>query len=116
MRSVASSAAWRPISGVGARAESVGHLGAELQFVRNAAGIERLHVRVHCVEFDPAEALLHHAGDRVASAAADADHFDARAAQRFFFDFVFQTVVIGIHEPHDTSLTEFLHTFYCGAR
>ena len=86
---------------VGACAQAVGDLGAELQFVRHLARGQRLQVRVHGVELHAFHAFRHHAGHGVAAAAAHADHFDPRAEARFFFNFVFQIVHVRIDQPHD---------------
>ena len=107
MASVFSSAACRPISGFDAGAQTLGDLGAELQFVGHLARRERLDVRVHGVELHAFEALRHHAGHGVAAAAAHADHLDARAGARLFFHLVFQIVHvhIAVDDAHAALLT-----------
>jgi hypothetical protein len=79
--SVSSSAACRPTE-VGARAEALGELLAELHFHRGRVHPERLDVGVGDDELHAIEALTHHAVHGVAAAAADADHLDTRAGMR----------------------------------
>ena len=50
--------------GIGAGAQAVGHLGAELQLVGDVAGGQRLHVGIHGVELHALEALLPPCGPR----------------------------------------------------
>ena len=82
--------------GIGPGTQAVGDLRAELQLVGHLARGERLRVRIHGVELDAFEPFRHHAGHGIASAAADADHFDPRAGARFFFHFVLQIVHVAI--------------------
>ena len=92
IRSVSSSAACWPTRGIGSRAQAVGHLGANGQFVGDRRSVQRLHVGVENVELDARESLVHHAGDGVRSAAADADHLDLGSEQSLFLDGKFQRV------------------------
>ena len=80
--SVSSSAACRPMFGIGAGAEALRQLVADLHLDAGLVVVERLHVGVGDDELDAAEADVHHAVDGVAAAAADADHLDLRAAPR----------------------------------
>ena len=68
--------------GIGACAEASGNARADLHFVGDLRGFERLCVSVHDVELDAVQAFLQHAADSVGAAAADADYFDTRAPRR----------------------------------
>ena len=94
-----------PDFGIGARAQTAGDLGAELQFVGHLASGQGLRVGVHREELDALQALRHHARHGVAAAAAHADDFDARPLARFVFDFVFQIVHISVDDAHVRLLT-----------
>ena len=61
---------------VGAGAEALGQLVADVQLDVGVAHRERLGIGVAGDELDAAEAGVHHAVDRVGAAAADADDFD----------------------------------------
>ena len=90
MRSVSSSAACRPIAGSEpAPRPSVIFAPIWILF-GTLRSFERLRVRVHDVELDAIEPFFIHAAHGVGSAAADADHFDARAAPGLFLQFVFE--------------------------
>ena len=78
MRSRSSSAAWRPISGFGARAQALGDARAELQLHFGLVALQRLRIGVGADELHALHALRDHVVDRVAAAAADADHLDYR--------------------------------------
>ena len=64
---------------IGARAESLRQLAADLQFDPHGTDPQRLLIRVGDDELDAVEPGLHHAVDGVAAAAADANHLDLRA-------------------------------------
>ena len=64
---------------VGAGAEPLGQLRADLQLDRRGVGLQRLQVGVGDDELDAVEPGAHHPVDGVAAAAADADHLDAGA-------------------------------------
>ena len=70
--------------GIGARAQSLGELRAELQFHRRLRQLQRLQIGVGGDEFDAFHLGADHAVDGVATAAAHADHFDLRAVLQFF--------------------------------
>ena len=94
MRSVSSSAASRPIDGIGARAEAVRHLAPDRELVGYRRGLQRLHIGVHHMELDSRDTFAHHARDGIGSTAAHADDFDPRAEQRFvFLDFELQMLL-----------------------
>ena len=61
---------------IGARAEALGQLVADVQLDVGVAHRERLRVGVAGDELDAAQAGVDHAIDRVRAAAADADDFD----------------------------------------
>jgi hypothetical protein len=65
---------------IGARAQSLRELAADLHFHARLVVIQRLHVRVGDDELDAPEADFYHAVHGVAAAAADADDLDPRAA------------------------------------
>ena len=71
---------------VGAGAEPLGQLAADLDLVRRGVEFQRLQVRVGDDELDAVEAGLHHAVDGVAAAAADADDLDAGAGAAFLVE------------------------------
>ena len=77
MRCTSSSAALRPLLGVGARAEALGDVGTDVQLGGCGVGVERLRVRVDDDELDPFEAEVDHRVDGVAAGAAAADDLDA---------------------------------------
>ena len=77
---------------IGAGAEPFSDFGADLHLVRDLGSLKRLRIGIHHVELDAIEPFLIHAADGVRSAAADADHFNARALARFFLQFVFEIV------------------------
>ena len=81
---MSSSAACRPTFGIGAGAEPLGQLGADLQLDRRRIQLQRLQVGVGDDELDAVEPGRHHAVDGVAAAAADADDLDARAGAALF--------------------------------
>ena len=64
---------------VGASAEALGELAADLDLHRRRVDLQRLQVGVGDDELDALEAALHHARDGVAAAAADAHDLDAGA-------------------------------------
>ncbi len=64
--------------GVGAGAEALGDLAADVQLRRCGVGVEGLSVSVHDDELDPFEAEVDHRVDRVSARAAAADDLDAR--------------------------------------
>jgi hypothetical protein len=66
--------------GVGARAEPLGELAADLDLHRRLVLAQRLQVGVHRDELDSLEARRDHAADGVAASAADAHHLDPRPA------------------------------------
>ena len=68
--------------GIGARAESLGELRAELQLHGRLRKLQRLQVGVGGDEFDALHLGADHAVDGVRTAAAHADHFDLRAVLR----------------------------------
>ncbi len=65
-----------PDLGVGPRAQPLGDAAAQLQLQFRGIALERLGVGVGADELHPLHALLDHVVDRVAAAAADADHLD----------------------------------------
>src|SRR5207302_407669 len=71
---------------VGAGAESLRQLAADLQLDRRGTGPERLQIGVGDDELDAVETDLHHAVDGVAAAAADADDFDAGSGGSLFVE------------------------------
>ena len=79
---------------IGAGAEALGQLAADLNLHRRRAVPQRLRVGVGDDELDAAEAGLNHARDGVAAAAADADHLDARAGAGSFVDRQAQPLVV----------------------
>jgi len=62
--------------GVGARAQALGDVAADLQRGAHLGVLERLRVGVDADEIDALETGLHHVRDRVAAAAAHAQHLD----------------------------------------
>ena len=70
-----------PDVGVGARAQALGQLAADLDLHRRAVLAQRLQVGVDGDELDALEAGRDHAADGVAAPAADAHHLDARPAR-----------------------------------
>jgi hypothetical protein len=86
MRSVSSSAAWRPISG-SEPAPSPWVMRRPRRPCWGRGGAEGLGVGVEDVELNAGDAGLDHAVDGVGAAAADADDLDAGAAQVFILDF-----------------------------
>ncbi len=68
--------------GVRARAEALREVRAELDLGRREVRVERLHVGVGGDELDALEAARDHRVERVAAAATDADHLDARLKLR----------------------------------
>ena len=72
--------------GIGARAEAVGELDAELDLDRRVRELERLQIGVGDHELDAFEVRLDHAVDGVAAAAADADDLDLCAVQGLFVE------------------------------
>ena len=71
---------------VGAGAEALRQLAADLQLHRRRAGAQRLEIGVRHDELDAVESNLDHAVDGVAAAAADTDDFDTRAGALFFVE------------------------------
>ncbi len=100
MRLVSSSAARRPILRIGARAQRAGQLRADLDFVRDIAGGERLRVGVDGEEFGAVEPFFYQTADGVQTAAAHANDFNARAVARLFLNFVFECVEIAVNDRH----------------
>ena len=84
--SVSSSAACRPTFGIGAGAEPLRQLAADLDLVRRGVELQRLQVGVGDDELDAVESGLHHAVDGIAAAAADAHHLDAGARPSLFVE------------------------------
>ena len=78
MRSRSSIAAWRPTLGIGAGAQALGDVGAELQLDLRLVALQRLRIGVGADELHALHALVDHVIDRIAAAAAHADHFDDR--------------------------------------
>jgi hypothetical protein len=74
--------------GIGACAEAARQLLADLQLLLGLRLLKRLRIRIDRDELDAAHAGLNHPVDRVAAAAAHADHLDRR--QRFHFHIEFQ--------------------------
>ena len=68
--------------GVGAGAQPLRELGAELDLDGRGRAAQRLHVRVGDDEVDAGELRGHHAAHRVAAAATEADHLDLRCRLR----------------------------------
>ena len=62
--------------GVGARAQSIGELDAELNFHGRARHAQRLQIGVGCDEFDAFHAGVDHAVDRIAAATTHSDDLD----------------------------------------
>jgi hypothetical protein len=62
--------------GVRTRAEAACRLTADVEFDLRVRHEQRLRVRVHRDELDPAQAALDHAVDRIHTAPADPDHLD----------------------------------------
>src|SRR5439155_8797594 len=71
---------------IGARAQAFRQLAADLQLDRGGILPERLQIGVGDDELDALEAHVDHAVDGVAPAAANADHFDARARAALLFE------------------------------
>ncbi len=65
-----------PDFGIGARAQPLGDAGAELQLDLGLVALQRLRVGVGGDELHPLHAFLDHVVDRIAAAAAHADHLD----------------------------------------
>ena len=84
--SVSSSAAWRPMFGIGAGAEALGQLGADLNLVRRGVELEGLQIGIGDDELDAIEARRRHSVHGVAAAAANADDLDARAGAAFLVE------------------------------
>ena len=80
--------------GIGARAEAVGELHAELDLHRRARELERLEVGVGDHELDAFEVRLDHAVDGVAASAADADDLDFGAVEGVFVEMNANVVVL----------------------
>ncbi len=76
MRSRSSIAAWRPDLGIGAGAESLGDVAADLQADLHLGVLERLRIGVDANEIHAFDPGGDHVRDGVAAAAADPDHLD----------------------------------------
>ena len=70
--------------GIGARAQSLGQLRAELQLHRRLRKLQRLQIGIGGDEFDALDLGADHAVDGVRTAASHADHFDLGAVLRLF--------------------------------
>ena len=90
--------------GIGAGAEAVGELHAELDLDRSARELERLEVGVGDHELDAFEVRLDHAVDGVAAAAADADDLDLGAVDGVFVEMNADVVVGLLAEVFDHRL------------
>src|SRR5690606_10909303 len=73
--------------GVGARAQALGHAGAELQLQLGAVVLDRLRVGVGGDELHPVHAAVDHVVDGVAAAAAHADDLDDGIGGHLFNQF-----------------------------
>src|SRR5690606_5766677 len=73
--------------GVGAGAQALGDAGAELQLELGAAVADRLGVGVGGDELNAVDAAVDHVRDRVAAAAAHADHLDDGVRGHLFHEF-----------------------------
>ncbi len=73
--------------GVGARAQALGDVVAQLQLQLGAAVLDRLRVGVGGDELHAIDVVADHVGDRVATAAADADDLDHRIGRHVLDQF-----------------------------
>ena len=80
---MSSSAAWRPMSRIGAGAQTARHLAADLNLDLRRVELQRLQIGVGDDELDALEAGLNHPVDGVPAAATDADDFDPGAGPGF---------------------------------
>ena len=76
--------------GIGAGAQRARQLGADLDLVGDVARLERLRVGVDRVELGTHESFFDQTADCVQTAAAHANHFNARAVARLFLNLVFE--------------------------
>jgi len=79
MRSVSSSAAWRPTFGSAPCAQPLRQLRSDLDLDRRGVGAQRLRVGIGDDELHAGEPGLDHARHGIAAAAAHAHHLDPRA-------------------------------------
>ena len=72
---------------IGARAQPLGDLDAELQLRARLSALQRLHIGVGADELDAFHPVGDHVIDGIAAAAAHPDHLDYRFLRRNFHDF-----------------------------
>ena len=99
IRSVSSSAALRPTSGLAPAPKPLGELGAELQFCRRLTKLQRLHIRIGGDELDALDFRADHAVDGVAATAADADNFNFCALLQLFAEGKANSRILWSHVP-----------------
>jgi hypothetical protein len=75
---------------IGARAQSAGDLGSNLDLIRHRRSFQSLRIGIHYVELDTVEPSLKHASHGIRTAAADADDLNAPAAPGLFLHFKFE--------------------------
>src|SRR5690606_33548771 len=73
--------------GIGAGAQALGDVRAELERGLGVDLVERLCIGIGTDELDAIHGILDHVLDGIASAAADTDHLDNRVLRQIFYNF-----------------------------